>query len=445
MILINKTHLLVLTKNQHTGRAELDYLKMENAERQMFSTLKNVLETNSISRIRAFYNQNEESLRKVLAISWFCKNLDKPYQGNGDGYEELGDILDSISIQNDEKAIKSALTKWGEKLPDFKLGYNINFTYKKLETSPYVLAYSHSKLGHITQERTIDWGFDIHFKTNFGFGSSSYFFIMIWYKGISVSPFSDLVEYRIADTRSIIRYTRKYRVKNESWRDVMDYAQEAINCHNRDEREFVSSYILAECEQMVNGLEEILKNNSFNLLEPNDKKSKVEFKTERQLIEFRGEKITGALQFITKIKKLNSIIRVKDFIQRIQSVNDAIYPILKKEFEYIEFERQMTESECLSKKERYEKLDEELQWLKDLKKRYLALIEKREEIGLLDSGIEHYQSTFSTKYPNYEHLVDNYEKSKGEYFTIRNLMLDLERLSKKFRLHIEQYESYKIG
>ena len=440
--MINKTQLIVLTKNPNTGIIELDYVKVENPEKQFFSRLKDVLKTNSTIRIRAFYNQNEESLRKVLGISRFCKILDKTNQGNGDGYEELGEILESSIIKNDERTIESSLTKWSEKLPDFILGYNLNFTYQKMETSPHVLAYSHSILGFSNQMRTIDWDFNIYFKTNFGYGSSSYFFIVISYQGIWVTPYSDLVKYRIADTRSIIRYTRKYRLGNASWSEAMAFAQEAINCYNSKKEEFVSSYILAECELMVNGLEEILKKDSFNLLELNGKRIKLEFKTERQLIEFRGEKITGALQFIAQIKKSNSIIKVTDFIQRIHSVNDAIYPILKKEYQSVELERQTTEPEYFIKKERYEKLAVKLQWIKGVEKRYLAFIKKRKEKGLVNREIEYYQSYFKSRYPNYKRLEDYFKQSKDEYFEIRNLMWELERLSKKFLLHIEQYESF---
>ena len=179
--------------------------------------------------------------------------------------------------------------------------------------------------------------FSIEVKTNFGYGRSSYFFSILRYQSIEITPFSEWVEYQFAQYSDIIRYTQKYNLENGSWPIALSYCQEACNISLLEERQFISKYIIEELEKMTQELEEILHKDSFIFKNKDHTFYKVDIKG-RILIEFRAEKITGALNFIRKIMQLDIIIDTKVFIKRIEASNRMIKPLLVNELGIIKKE-----------------------------------------------------------------------------------------------------------
>ena len=86
---------------------------------------------------------------------------------------------------------------------------------------------------------------------------------------------------------------------------------------------------------MVTGLTNIVTNSTFNFIGENNKNHKVD-KKGHQLIEFRGEKVSGAIDFISKIIEYNQIAEIQKFIVRIEQINKEIQPILIEEIKIIE-------------------------------------------------------------------------------------------------------------
>ena len=167
--------------------------------------------------------------------------------------------------------------------------------------------------------------FSVQIDTNFGYGRSSYFFSKLTYKKIDLIPFSEWVEYRYANFFEIIRYTVRHDLRNECWHQAMEFCRDACNLSLSDETMFVEKYIVSECEKMVNGLEIFLTRDVVALKDLQIKNE------ERVLIEFRGEKISGALNFIEKILGFSEIFAVGSLISRIEACNKSIQPILEKE------------------------------------------------------------------------------------------------------------------
>src|SRR5690606_38411441 len=116
--------------------------------------------------------------------------------------------------------------------------------------------------------------FTVVLKTNFGYGSASYFYIKLKYKNIEITPFSEWIDYEIAKFTEIIRYTKSFvyrllrgiyngkrvyqqKMENSNWQDAIDYTKTACNVSLKDEVDFVRKYIIDECERMVAGLENI--------------------------------------------------------------------------------------------------------------------------------------------------------------------------------------------
>ena len=74
---------------------------------------------------------------------------------------------------------------------------------------------------------------------------------------------------------------------------------EACNLSMYNEVEFVDKYIISECEKMTIGLENIFESEQFTF-KKRDKNEYVVDKKGHALIEFRGVKISGSLDFINK-------------------------------------------------------------------------------------------------------------------------------------------------
>jgi hypothetical protein len=171
-------------------------------------------------------------------------------------------------------------------------------------------------------------------KTNFGYGVKSYFYVILKYKGLSITPFSEWIKYGSNSFSEIVRYSEKYDLHDECWYSAFKYVQEACNLSINDEHEFIDRYIVGQCELMVAGLENILTDTKFNYyLEP-IKPNKESLSYEPQghsLIEFRGEKISGALNFIDKIRSFGGIVLSENYIKKIEIINKKIYPVLQNE------------------------------------------------------------------------------------------------------------------
>jgi uncharacterized coiled-coil DUF342 family protein len=161
------------------------------------------------------------------------------------------------------------------------------------------------------------------------------------YKGLEIIPFSGWVTYEDANFSEIIRFSKKHQLEDQDWYFALSYAKDACNLSLTDEDAFVKKYILDECERMVNGLEEILSKTEFTYhlehiksdksgfrIEPTTKKIT---KTGHELIEFRGEKISGALNFIERILTFEKIRSMHHFVEKIKKLNQRMLPMLVNE------------------------------------------------------------------------------------------------------------------
>jgi hypothetical protein len=123
-------------------------------------------------------------------------------------------------------------------------------------------------------------------------------------------------------------------LENKYWLEALEFSRDACNLSNIDETKFVEKYIIDECEEMVKGLEEIFHKEHFSFKD-RAKNDYTKDKKGHVLIGFRGEKISGALDFISKIIEFDKIASIQSFIKRIENTNKKIQPILAEESEII--------------------------------------------------------------------------------------------------------------
>lgn len=212
--------------------------------------------------------------------------------------------------------------------------------------------YSNEQHGRFRYTRKINEDVDIEISSNFCYGSSSSLVVIITYKGIPILPYSIWVKYFYARYNEIIRCTRSYLPNRINWNECIDFVvwfvQNAID--NPDE--FIRSTVMQEVNNLMIGLEgiftlsddemrnklDVSHNNEISLgkyyigiratsmataqdleyysISPNEAK-----------LVYRMEKITGALHFLSSLRRLSEIYEnVTQNINRIKEINVSLYP-----------------------------------------------------------------------------------------------------------------------
>lgn len=362
---INEDFLLLLTEKDKL--IETTTISIDNHFENETLTLKKLCEgsNDNIYQITEFLGS---SLKSKLPNKLFnyCKELDKAYQSVIVNIETgINDIqtkrdliyLNEKIAKKDEKEfnlaenINDLKNQIFEKITLWFKVFNIEFAYEKAKKIPNMLAYSHRISGWSNPEYKITENLKQQVKTNFGYGSVSYFYSLLTFKNIQITPFSEWIEYRYSNFSEVIRYTRSFRsrvlvidernrvkyyktkIENSYWHNAIEFTKDAANISLTNENEFVEKYIISECEILVNGLEKFYDETKFEFIDENQVnvenekiiRQRVDIKG-YELIDFRTEKIIGALDFITKIIEYNVIIPTKEYTQRIIGINKKFIP-----------------------------------------------------------------------------------------------------------------------
>lgn len=342
---INEEFICILKKNISTQEIEINYTyinKLLTTSIEKLSYLCQKIDI-KVEEIIDFLKENEE-LNQLNNFYRYCDKLDGKYQSFTANKEDyLKNILNQLNFIYFNYSSPKDKKKKDEKIKDLKneiekmfirwqKAYSINACYNTCIKDNDILSFSHRISGWSNPIYHLTKYFSLKFQTNFGYGKSSYFFLVLKYKNILITPFSEWIEYDVADFSEIVRYTQKYILENKSWLEAMEYAKEACNISINQETKFVKKYIIEECEKMVNGLEKILFAKEINVKDKDDEKIKINKKGEA-LIDFRAEKISGALDFVSKLYELENIICVDDYIKRIENCNIKLKPYLINEIE----------------------------------------------------------------------------------------------------------------
>jgi hypothetical protein len=447
--IINETHLIVLKKKSNSNSVTIDYVEIINTIRKELDYLYEISENDKYP-LKDFEKiiSNNDHFKKMLGYMNFCKFLSSPYQGIGNSVIDYASFFQVSNSNEKGLSINERLKLESEKKKqlsaEFKirdLPYALEEAYEKCNNDKEILAYSHRRTGWAMRKYLLVNNFSVRFLTNFGFGSASYFFTKLTYKKIDIIPFSDWIIYKKANLHQIIRYSAVHNVKNESWLDAMEYAKSAIDLFNSSERGFINKYILNKCKCMVEGLEDILTKHIFSFKKYTGKYDDFEYTDKRLLIAFRGEKISGALKFISSIIKFKNIIEVQDFVKTIIKFNRIIHPILKSELNAV----------CAELKEVHNNFDiiigkitpiyYEYKFLSELKDRLKKVVNSKEK-DFADDKKTNTDLCFEERYPNYINMKDDFDKLEWEYIKLRALIDQLEGLEYKFNSYISEIDLF---
>jgi len=200
----------------------IDYEPIEINFSNETEAFKKLCQTNSDNLLAiSQYLKATESIIPLQKHYKYCQKLDGSYQGFIVNFEERveriiqsRDIFYLNSKDNEDYNIEENIFNLQVELKkEFILwvsAYNIEKSYRKCFDDKQILTFSHRINGWSNPEYKLSQNFTVELKTNFGYGSASYFYIKLKYKNIEITPFSEWIDYEIAKFSEIVRYTKSF-------------------------------------------------------------------------------------------------------------------------------------------------------------------------------------------------------------------------------------------
>lgn len=336
--------------------------------------------------------------------------------------------------------IKKSKEEYLKRVLQYIYSYDYNNALKKHNITEKYKMFSSEIHGRFSYETVVNEDLKILTRSNFCYGSSSYFHIIVKYKDIELLPLSEWVKYYFAGYNSIMRFTRSYICNRDSWTYAMDFLVNFVNKAIVNPEEFVKNNVLLEVNDLMSGLEEIfqMKEDEFekrlevkhieeddfryigissarhaNERERNNYKIK---KSECAMI-YKMEKISGALHFLNNLKRISTIIpEVENAICRIIELNTLIYPDVTSAIPPIDKEIKDLTREYKIIERQYEQKDKQLKYLKQ---RLDSLKEKAAD-GV---NLKELEKKFKENNPRYEILLQETNElwqKQNKYLTLIN-------------------------
>lgn len=444
-VMVNVTHMCVLRKVENEDRVKVDFVELKFKHQDQLDELKRMADNDNRSVLDMQDYVKGSSLRRLSLDFDFCSCLSDSYQWISciqpvsfadyqkviDEYEERGDKAGKEAYARDQRQ------RYYQRIKSRILPAMLEDLTTDLYKEPSVLAYSHRRVGWASPAFNLNDDIKVVYLTNFGYGSASYFFLQIYYKGIGILPYSQWVHYRKACASDIIRYTRRYHLNNQEWMKTMAFTADVYNSAVSDPATFVEKNMLNEVEEMVSGLEQIRLASKYYIQESFFNESSVLISGD-DMVRFKGEKISGALNFLDQLQTLAPITdKVGLYIKRIMDCNNSVIPELKTAIDNkkkylapilanIEKEQPIWDK-LSSKNDVYEKMRSEM---------YDAIaVEDDFSDKAWDVKIEERNKRFAKEHPEYEAF-------KAEYDAEYNVYNDLCGKRDKAQSFIDEIQSY---
>lgn len=436
---INEEFLCVLRKDKLTDQIEVDYVKIEVSFSKIIDKFSKLCDksNSTLEQVMDFIKTTEE-LNQLTSHYRYCVSLHGAYQAfTANNQDTVAEIISRQQLmllhqkEDEYYDINKAIAEYKEQIKSryilWSKAYSINKAYRLCHEDKSILTFSHRIDGWSNPVYQLTTNFSVEIKTNFGYGNASYFYTKLKYKNIDITPLSDWVYYEIAQFSEIVRYTQSYLLRNEYWLDAMVFSRDACNLSMESEELFVEKYIIDECENMVKGLEEIFSNDHFSF----KNREKIQYSVDKKghvLVEFRGEKISGALDFISKILEYESIASVKSFIKRIEACNRKIQPILVDEAKILKGKISDLKKEINALKPKHDKVVEE-NTLYNKKKIELQkeMVSKGQlNVRLIDTVM--LDKEFNVKYPKYTEFLKEYKSVTESFRMMTEQLQNLTRV-----------------
>jgi len=454
-MIVNEDFIYALYEN--IDEVSLIEIPIENNLLHIISKLEDLCDNPNTTLLNIYkFLQSKDELNTLNGATDYCEDLKTPFQEfYADNQEKINKIFNQyILFKNNPNQREKEKFKFKFKIKrDYILWSKataINNAYNVCRQHSVNIAFSHRKRGWTNPAYQLTTNFSVEMKTNFGYGRNSYFYVIIKYKEIQIIPFSDWIIYENAKFSELIHYTKSYNLYSECWKEAMHFARDACNLSINNVDAFIKEYVINECEKMINGLQKILKDKKLSFKNQKDNSYYPVEKTGRALLNLQGEKISGALNFLSKIIEFNNIAKVDIFIKKIESFNIKFYPILIKEIGVIipEINKLEEEKKILSKKlKSYEKEKEEWEKKKNIfdEENSKTAFRPRFE-GEIENPFNKRNSNrflFSTEFPEYEEFIKTYKDfNKNKYIGIVNKIERLNDFKNDYSNYVNLIKKY---
>ncbi len=219
-----------------------------------------------------------------------------------------------------------------------KIGELLNFCQEDYR----ILMHSHNYRGWKLFDHSLNNEFVMSINSNFGYGSSSYFYSIITYKGLKINPYVDLIKYRFAKAKEILNYTKKYECENEFWLNSLEYTKESIELAESDEKEFIKINIISKIDEFLKGLQDVVYDEidyskeveGFNLLDQSKPFSSI-YKKGHNEYEFKIDRLSEALDFIDTLNRWELELGKSGIVKDIKILADFLVSQYEKELKSI--------------------------------------------------------------------------------------------------------------
>lgn len=405
--LINRQSLCVLKKNSD-GTFVITLEPLTSPIENILKELELKIKSQGTDLVALFCElQNGQLTRQIFEYhSSFCQWLDLAYAGLK---------YDKQSLTDEFLIGRYTGRHLANRFETYILAFRLHHTYEKCRHDPEILAYSHRIVGWTQPPYNLSPDFSVTFRTNFGYGSASYFATILTYRDIDIIQFSKWISYRIVGQKELINCSKWHSLSDESWYSAMSYVQDACNIFRKSEAQFVKTYLTEECEKLITGLRTILINTKFRFITSLyhfvQRDEEVTLSGDELLV-FRAEKISGSLGFISSITRLAHIIQIDNYIKQLENLNSQFLPVINTGIHKITAQLSAFEMQLVPAKAAYEDA-------KILQKGY---DEERESIkkSLQEKGIpaELLMDHFSFLFPEYAAFKKEFDKRQQLYFDL---------------------------
>ena len=360
--------------------------------------------------------------------------------------------LKKLKVESEEKyneRVKEIINvKMQEYINDLRKGFQYQrfiFAHKytiklnDIKNELDVKMWSTDQIGWKEFEYIVNEDITVYIKSNFGYGSASYFFCNLKYKDINILPYTAIVKYYYVQMVDFIRHTRRYAIERSSWEQVLNFTVLTANMAKHEPERFVKEWIVNEVEEMMVGIRKIFSSPQEELLlflnfdqdievssyhifrncTTRDKKD-YEVLPHETVIAFKAEKITGCLYLLDNLRRLTEIAPViTPYIEEIEQMNLRILPEIEVHISSLSQNIKRIEDIIRS-------VNEELETLRPIMEKHKKSIEElRKTIN--ENRKDGWQINIWEAEGDYLKANPKYVKMKSKYEELKNKKGKLER------------------
>lgn len=388
-------------------------------------------------KILSFYEYEEKlvSYEQKIRNEEFLKKIDH----NGDleklkseSAEKYNERIDVFVKSRMHEYIKSLCKNFY--CSRFIYAHRYSTKLNEILNNDNVKMWSTDKIGWQVFEYIVNEDITVYIKSNFGYGSSSYFFCNLKYKDINILPYTAVVQYYYVNWIEFERHTKRFATDRNSWPRVFEFAVIAANTAKFEPERFVREWIINEVEDMMKGIRYIMESpkdalenylninhkiekGSYRVFQNCPKSDKEDFLVQPNefVVAFKSEKITGCLFLLDNLKRLTDIAPIIiPYIQEIKQMNKQILPEIDNHIEILTNEINLHNNSLEELQKTIDSLDITMvqykKSIEEVRKEMSKKASERMKYGYVEFGFIEAEREYKKTHPEYWQFKEQYDR-----------------------------------